>query len=65
MGWGGKNEMLLDVGGWGLVSVLDVQSLFFYIKENSIWAMTRDHANHILLTRYLPLTLTSDSVVIL
>ena len=46
--------MLPDVGGWGLASVLDVQSLFFYIKENSIWAMTRDHANHILLTRYLP-----------
>ena len=57
--------MLPDVGGWGLASVLDVQSLFFYIKENSIWAMTRGHANHILLTRYLPLTLTSDSVVIL
>ena len=27
---GGKNEMLLDVGGGGLVRALDVQSLFFY-----------------------------------
>ena len=33
---------------WGLVSVLDVQSLFFFIKENWILAMTRHHANNIL-----------------
>ena len=30
----GKNEVLSDVGGGGLASVLDVQSLFFFIKEN-------------------------------
>ena len=43
-----KNEMLWDVGDGGLVSVLDVQSLFFFIKENWILAMTRHHANNIL-----------------
>ena len=36
--------MLLDVGGGGLASVLDVQSLFFFIKENWICVMTRHHA---------------------
>ena len=53
-----KNEMLSDLGGWrGLASVLDVQSLFFYIKENWICAMTRYHAKpniNILLSRNLP-----------
>ena len=47
--WGGgvgKNEMLANV--------LDVQSLFFFIKESWIWAMTRHHADNILLTRNLP-----------
>ena len=29
-GEGGKNEMLSEVGGGGLASVLDVQSSFFY-----------------------------------
>ena len=28
-----KNEMLSDVGGGGLTSVLDVQSLFFLLKK--------------------------------
>ena len=56
---GGKNEMLSDVlgRGWGLVSVLDVQSFFFIIKENLICAMTRHHAEpniNMLLTRNLP-----------
>ena len=37
----------------GLASILDVQSYFFIIKENWIWAMTRHHANNILLTRNL------------
>ena len=48
--------MLPDVGGGGLTSVLDVQSLFFFIKENWICATTRHHAepNNILLTRNLP-----------
>ena len=34
-GGGGKekNEMLLDVGGGGLASILDVQSLFFLLKK--------------------------------
>ena len=40
--------MLSDVGG--LASVLDVQSLFFFVKENWIWAMTRHHAINIILT---------------
>ena len=38
----GKNEMLSDLGGGGLASALDVQS--FFIKENWICAMTRNHA---------------------
>ena len=29
--------------GWGVVSVLDVQSLFFLLKKNWICAMTRHH----------------------
>ena len=36
-----------------LASVLDVQS-FFFIKENWICAMTRHHANNVLLTGNLP-----------
>ena len=57
--WGGvgvrQNEMLSDVGGGGLASVLDIQS-FFFIKENWICAMIRHHAElniNILLTRNL------------
>ena len=53
----GKNEMLSDVSGWELASVLDVQSLFFFIKENWICAMTRHHAEpniNMLLTRNPP-----------
>ena len=43
-------------GGWGGggARVLDVQSLFFFIKENWICATTRQHAEsniNILLTR--------------
>ena len=47
--------MLSDVGAWGVASILEVQSLFFFIKENEIRAMTRQHAesNMILLTRNL------------
>ena len=45
--------MLLDVGGGVLTSVLDVQSLFF-IKEIWICAMSKHHANNILLTGNLP-----------
>ena len=44
-------------GSGGLVSVLDVQSLFFVIKENWICAMTRYHTEpkiNISLTRNLP-----------
>ena len=33
--------MLSDVGGGGLASNLDIQSLFFYNKENLICVMTR------------------------
>ena len=29
-----KNEMLLDLGGGGLTSVLDVQSFFLLLKKN-------------------------------
>ena len=53
--------MLSDLGGGELVSVLDVQSEFFFIKENWIWTMARHHGNNILLAR----TLTSDSEAIL
>ena len=48
-----KNKMLSHVGEWGLASVLDVQSLIFFTKENWIWAVTRHHANNIL-TRNFP-----------
>ena len=43
--------------GGGLVSVLDAQSLFFFLKENWICATTRHHAEpniNMLLTRNLP-----------
>ena len=49
--------MLLDVGGWGLASVLDVQSLFFFIKDSWICDMTGHHVElniNMLLTRNLP-----------
>ena len=46
--------MLSDVGGGGLSGVLNIQSLFLFIKENWICTMTRHHANNILLTRNLP-----------
>ena len=36
--------MLSNVGGSRLTSVLDVQSLFFFITENWICAGTRQHA---------------------
>ena len=52
-----KNEMLSDVGGGGLASVLDVQCLFFFIKVNWMCAMTKHHAGpniNMLLTRNLP-----------
>ena len=45
------------MGGGGLLSFLDVQSFFFFIKENLICAMTRHHAEpniNMLLTRNLP-----------
>ena len=48
--------MLFDIGGGGgIASVLDIQSLFFFVKENWICAMNRHHAesNNILLTRNL------------
>ena len=52
--------MLSDLGG-GVASVLDIQSLFFFIKENWICVMTRYHAepNIILLIR----NVSSDSEV--
>ena len=49
--------MLWDVGGGGLGSALDVQSLVFFIKENWICAMTRHHVEpniNILLKKNLP-----------
>ena len=50
---GGKREKLSDVGGAAL-RVFWTSNLYFFIKENWIWAMTRDHAINILLTRNLP-----------
>ena len=50
--------MLLDVGGGGLASVLDVQFCFIIIKENWICAMARHHAEpniDVLLAKNLPL----------
>ena len=53
-----KIEMLSDILGWGegVSGILDAQSLFFFIKENWISAMTTHHVepNNILLTRNLP-----------
>ena len=59
MGGGGqgKNEMLSDVGGGGLASVLDFQYLFIFTKENWISDMTKYHPGpniDVLLTRNLP-----------
>ena len=47
----------MGLGGGGLESVLDVQSLFFFIEENWICAVTRHHAEpniNMLLTRNFP-----------
>ena len=58
--WGGRLRQKWDIigcRGWGVASIMDVQSLFFFIKENWICAMTRHHAEsniNILLTRNLP-----------
>ena len=61
---GGKNEMLSDVGGEGLASILDVQSLFFSLKKIGFAAWP-----DIMLIYYWQeiflLTLTSDSEAIL
>ena len=46
------------VGEGGVASVLDVQSLFFFIKENWICFITRHHAEsniNISLARNLPI----------
>ena len=52
-GGGGQGAGAEGEGG-GLACVLDVQSLFFFIKENKICAKTRHHANNILLAGNLP-----------
>ena len=39
--------------GWGVSKCSGRPIFIFFIKENSIWAMTKDHANNILLTRNL------------
>ena len=51
----GKNETLLDVGGWRVSKCSGRPVFIFFIKENWICAMTRHHAepNNILLTRNL------------
>ena len=46
---GGKNDMLSDVGGWGVSKCSGRPIFIFFIKENWICAMTRHHANNILL----------------
>ena len=64
-----QNKMSSDVRDEGLASILDVQS-FFFIKENWVCAMSRHHDEpninifNMLLTRYLFLTVTSDSEAI-
>ena len=54
----GKNEIISDIGARGLANALHVLflSVFFFIKENWICAMTTQHAEpiNILLTRKLP-----------
>ena len=40
----GKNEILLDVGGWGVRECSRRPIFIFFIKENWICAMTRHHA---------------------
>ena len=58
--------MLLDAGGGELASVLDVQSLFFLVKENWICAVTRQHAEpniNILLTRNLPFDSDREAIL--
>ena len=68
--WGGgglgKNEMLSDIGGGGLASVLDVQSFIFLLKKilYALWpdimlSQTTYYWQEIFL-----LILTSDSVAI-
>ena len=45
--------MLSDVAGWGVSKCSGHPIFIFFIKENWIWAMTRHHADNILLTRNL------------
>ena len=64
----GKNEMLLDVVGWGVSECLGRPIFIFLIKENLVCAMTRNHAEssniNILLRRNLPIDSVSDSEAI-
>ena len=53
-GEGGKNEMLSEVGGGGLASVLDVQSSFFLLKKIAFAPWPDIMLNNILLKRNLP-----------
>ena len=53
-GEGGKNEMLSEVGGGGLASVLDVQSSFFLLKKIAFASWPDIMLNNILLERNLP-----------
>ena len=59
--------MLSDVGGvGGVASVLDVQSLFFFIKENRICAMTPGLLYHLTRCdsgRFVNETFTSNPIV--
>ena len=46
--------MLSDVVGWSVSECSGRPILIFFVKENWICAMTRHHANNILLARNLP-----------
>ena len=60
--------MLSDVGDEG-ERVFWTSNLYFFIKENWIFAMTRRYAESnielLLLTRNIPMTVVSDSEAIL
>ena len=63
----GNNEMLSDIGGGGLVSVLDVQALFFLLKKTRFapWPDIMSQTLIYYWQEIFHLTLTSDSEVIL
>ena len=48
------SDVMVGLGGGGRAKGLERPIFIIFIKDNWIYAMTRHHANNILLTRNLP-----------